>query len=128
MNINYRSGQADNWRIWYPKITFSGVFCGFLRNRSWTSGARLAPNTHPRPHLMQNEPTDFLNLPKRGTVLGVQNVTMYCKIDTVIQSFHGFTNGHWPKGYEKLLTSCFYIQKNPRYQPLKNQLLYSALG
>ena len=36
---------------------------------------------------MQKEPTDFLNLPRRGKILGVQNVTLYCKIDTLIQLF-----------------------------------------
>ena len=40
---------------------------------------------------MQKEPTDFLNLPRRGTILGVQNVTLCCKIDTVIQLFQ------WPQ-------------------------------
>ena len=37
---------------------------------------------------MQKELTDFLNFPRRGTILGVQNVTLYCKIDTVIQGLY----------------------------------------
>ena len=45
------------------------------------------PNTHPSPQLMQKERTDFHNLPRRGKILGVKNVTLYCKIDTVIQLF-----------------------------------------
>ena len=44
-------------------------------------------NTHPRAHLMKKEPTDFLNLPRRVTILGVLNVTLYYKIDIVIQLF-----------------------------------------
>ena len=31
------------------------------------------PNTHPRPHLMQKEPTD---LPRRWMISGIQNVTL----------------------------------------------------
>ena len=45
------------------------------------------PNTHPRPHLMPKEPTDLLNLSRRWTISGVQNVTLYYKIDKVIQLF-----------------------------------------
>ena len=45
------------------------------------------PNTHPRPHLMQREQTDLLNLPTCCTISGVQNFNLKCKIDTVIQLF-----------------------------------------
>ena len=43
-------------------------------------------NTHPRPYLAAKEPTDLLNLLRRGTILGVQNVTLYCKIDSYSNS------------------------------------------
>ena len=45
------------------------------------------PNTHLRPHVMQKEPIVLLNLPRRDTISGVKIVTLYCKIDTVIQFF-----------------------------------------
>ena len=65
-------------------VCFFAVFSGTaheLMVPAWPS------NTHPIPHLMQKESTDFLNLSRRGTISGVQNVTLYCKIDTVIQLF-----------------------------------------
>ena len=71
------------------------------------------PNTHPRPHLMRKEPTDFLKLPRRGTILGVQNVNLYCKIDTV-QLFQWLYKWSLAQGLYKSLTVCFYIQWNPR--------------
>ena len=37
-------------------------------------------NTHHRPHLMRKEPTDLLNLSRRWTISGFQNVTLYSKI------------------------------------------------
>ena len=42
------------------------------------------PNTHPRPHVMPKEPTDLLNWSRRRAISGVQNVTLYYKIDKVI--------------------------------------------
>ena len=41
------------------------------------------PNIHPRPHLMPKEPTDLLNLSRRWMISGVQNVTLYYKIDKI---------------------------------------------
>ena len=65
-------------------ITKTYIFGCFLAVFSGTANELMVPayppNTHPRQHLMQKEPTDFLNLPGRGTILGVQNVTLYCKI------------------------------------------------
>ena len=70
------------------KPTFSSVFFSVL---SGTAHELMVPakprNTHPRPHLMPMEPTDLLNFPRRSTISGVQNVTMYYKIDIVIQLF-----------------------------------------
>ena len=71
------------------------TICGFIPKNSFffavCSGTAQElmvptkpPNTHPRPHLMQKEPADFLNFPRRGTILGVENVTLYCKIDNPI--------------------------------------------
>ena len=70
------------------KSSFSAVFfCGFLSNRPWTNGARVATQYPPQTQLMQEDPTDILNKPRRGTISGVQNVTLYYKIDTEIQLF-----------------------------------------
>ena len=87
---------------------FRVFFCGFLRNRYELMVPGQPPNTHPRSHIMQKEPTDFLNFPTRDTISGVQNVTLYCKINTVIHCSYGYTNGHWPKGYTEHLIPCFY--------------------
>ena len=77
---------------------------------------------------MQKELTDFLNWSRRWTISGVQNVTLYCKIDTIIQLFRWVYKWSLAQMLYKTLDPCFYIQYNPRYQPLKNRLLYSALG
>ena len=37
------------------------------------------PNIHLRTHVMQKEPIVLLSLPRRGTISGVQNVTLYSK-------------------------------------------------
>ena len=69
--------HTQNW-------PFSGVFFAVF---SGTAHELMVPanppNTHPRPHLMPKEPTDFLNLSRRFTISRVQNVTLYYKIDTV---------------------------------------------
>ena len=59
---------------------------------------RKPPNAHPRPYLMQKEPTDLLNLPRRGTISGVQNLTLCCKIDTVLIVPICIENGSLSKG------------------------------
>ena len=59
------------------------------------------PNTHPRPHLMPKELTDLLNLSRRWTISGVQNITLCYKIDKVIRRFWWLYNGYWSKGYTK---------------------------
>ena len=86
------------------------------------------PNTHPRPHLMQKEPTYLLNLFMRGTISGVQNVILCCKIDTVIQLFRWVYN--WPvaQGLYKTLDPLFLYQKNLRYRALKICGLYSVFS
>ena len=81
--------------FWYPKITFFRVFFAvFSGTANEVMIPAWPPNTHPSPLLMQKEPTDFFNLPRRRTISGVQNVTLYCKIDTVIQLFERLYK--WP--------------------------------
>ena len=120
----YRRGQADNFWFWYPKVTFFRVFFAVF---SCTGHELMVPakprNTYSRPHLIQKEPTDYLNFSRRWTILVVQNVTLYYKIDIVIQLFWWLYKWSLAKGYTKHSTPCFYFQQNPRYQLLKNRLL-----
>ena len=67
-----------------PLSDFFAVFSGTAHELMVTA---KPPNTHPRLHLMQKEPTELLSLPRRWTISGVQNVTLYYKIDTLIQLF-----------------------------------------
>ena len=71
------------------------------------------PNNHPRPYLMQKELTDFLNFPRGCTILGVQNVTLYCKIDTVIQSFRWIYKWSLAQILYKTLVSLFLLPIEP---------------
>ena len=72
------------------------------------------PNTHPRPHLMPKEPTNFLILPRCGTILGFQNVTLYCKLDTVIQLFQQPYKWSLAQGLHKTLDSLFLYPIEPK--------------
>ena len=86
MTIKYRSGQADNLWFWYPNITFIRVlFAIFSGTAHELMVPAKAPNTRPNPHLMPKEPTGSLNLSRRWTISGVQNVTLYYKINIVTQ-------------------------------------------
>ena len=85
------------------------------------------PNTHPSPHLMQKDATNLLNLPRRGTISGVQNVTLYCKIDIVIQLFRLVYKWSLAQGLQKTLDPLLLYQKNLRYEALKNRLLVLCL-
>ena len=74
----YRSGQADNLWFWHPKITFFEYFFAVFSGAAHELMVPAKPrNTHPRPHLIQKEPIDLLNFPRRWTISGVQNVTLY---------------------------------------------------
>ena len=84
----YISCQADNLWFWYSKFTVLRVFIAVFSGPAHELMVPAKPpNSHPRPHLMQREPTDLLNLSRRWTISGVQNVTLYYKIDIVIQLF-----------------------------------------
>ena len=73
----------DNQKSPFSEFFFS-VFSSTAHE---LKGPAKPPNTHPRSHLMQKEPTDLLNLPSRWTISYVQNVTLYYKMDIVIQLF-----------------------------------------
>ena len=62
---------------------------------------------------MQKEPTDFHNLPWRGTILGVKNVTLYYKIDTVIQLFQWLYKWSLVQGLYKTLDPLFLYPIEP---------------
>ena len=62
---------------------------------------------------MQKEPTDLLNLLRRGTILGVQNVTVYCKTGTVIQLFQWIYKWSLVQGLYKTLDPLFLYQIEP---------------
>ena len=71
------------------------------------------PNTHPRPHLMSKEPTDVLNWSRRWTIPGVQNVTLYYKIDKVIQSLWWLYKWSLAQALYKILDPLFLFQIEP---------------
>ena len=85
-------------------------------------------NTHPRPHLIQKDPIDLLNLFMRGTISDVQNVILYCKINTVIQLFRQVYKWSLTLGLYKTLDPLFLYQKNLRYRALKIGGLYSVFS
>ena len=113
MNRKYRSGQADNLWFWYPKITFFGCFTVFSGTAHELKVPAKPPNTHSRPHLMQEEPTDLLNLPRRGTISGVQNVSLYCRIDTVNQLFRWVYKWSLAQGLYKTIDLFFLYPAEP---------------
>ena len=69
---------------------------------------------------MQKEPTDFLKLPRRGTILGVQNVTLYCKIGTVIKLFQWLYKWSLAQGLYKTLDPLFLNLKEPEISTRQN--------
>ena len=54
---------------------------------------------------MEKRPTDFLNFPRRGTISGVQNVTVYCKIE--------YSDRIVPMGIQWSLTQGLYKTFDP---------------
>ena len=73
----------------------------------------IARNTHPRTHLIQREPTDLLNFPRRWTISGFQNATLYYKIDIVIQLFWRLYKWSLAQGLYKTLDPLFLFQIEP---------------
>ena len=127
MNRKYRSGRGDNLWSWYPKLTFFYVFFAVFSGTAHELMVHAKPpNSHPSPYLMQKEPTDLLNLLRRGTISDVQNVTLYCKIDTVILFFRWVFIWSPAQGLYKTLDPLFLHQKNLKYQALKN--MHFVLG
>ena len=100
-------------------LVFFAVFSGTARELRVPT---MPPNTRPRPHLMQKEPIDVLNFPRRWTISGVQKVTLYYKIDIVIQLFRCLYKWSLAPRIYKTLDLLFLIQENQRYQPIKNWL------
>ena len=76
---------------------------------------------------MQKEPTDYLNLPRRGTILGVQNVTLYCKIDTVIQLFQWLYKWPLAQGLHKTLDPLFLYPIEPEISTPENSAFVLSL-
>ena len=71
------------------------------------------PNAHPRPHLMPKESTDLLNSSRRWTISGVQNGTLYYKIDKVIQLLWWLYKWSLAHGLYKTLDNLFLFQIEP---------------
>ena len=109
MRRKYGSGQADN--LWFCTQKSPFFKCFFLAVFSVTAHELMVPaepsNTHPRPHLMPKEPTDLLNWSRRWTISGVQNVTLYYKIDKVIQLFWWLYKWSLAQGLYKTLDPLF---------------------
>ena len=110
-----------------PKITFSEYFAVFSGNALELMVPAEPPNTHPWPQLMQKEPTVLLNLLMRGRISGVQNVTLYCKIATIIQLLRWVYKWSLAQGIYKTLYSLFLYQIELRYQALKIRLFVLGL-
>ena len=66
--------------------TFSGPKIMFFKVLSETAHElmviRKPPNAHPRPHLMQKEPTDLLNFLRHKSRFPVENLMLCCNIVT----------------------------------------------
>ena len=62
---------------------------------------------------MQMEPTDLLNLPRCGTISGVQNAILHCKIDTVVQMFRWIYKWSLTQGLYKALHPLFLYPIEP---------------
>ena len=132
----HRSGQ-----VLVPKTTFFSVLFAVFAGTAHQLMVPAKPcNTHPKPHLMQKEPTDLLNFPRplndyRGSkchsvlynrysnpvvLMAIQMVTGPRAVQNARPLFlfpieseistPENTNGHWSKGYTKHLTPCLYIQ------------------
>ena len=115
--------------LMHKNYLFSSVFSGFLRNPHGLMVPAQPPYTHPGLHLMQKEPIDFLNLPRRGTISGVQNVTLYCKTDTAIQLFQWLYKWSLAQGLYKTLDPLFLYSIQPEIStPEKSVFLYSVLS
>ena len=92
---------------------FSSFFCVFSGTAPELMVPAKPPNTHPKPHLMQKEPTDLLDFPRRCTISGVQNVTLYYKIDIVIQLFCWIYKWSLAQGLYKTLDLLFLFPIEP---------------
>ena len=89
------------------------LFLFFFAVFSGTAHELTEPAYPPRPHLMQKEPIDLPNFPRRGTISGVQNVTLYSKIDTVIQFFRWVYKWSLAQGLYRTLGLLFLYQTEP---------------
>ena len=70
---------------------------------------------------MQKEPTDLLNLAVCGTLSGIQNVTLCCKIDTVIRLFRWMYKWLLAQGlYERLVPFFLYQIESEISSPEKS--------
>ena len=105
MNRKYRSGRPKISGLNTKNTFFGCLFVVF----SGTTHELIATLDH----VMQKEPIVLLNLPSRGTISRVQNVSVYCKIDTVIQLFRWIYK--WPlvQGLYKTLDPLFLYEIEP---------------
>ena len=159
MSCHKQKVQMQPGRQMVVLITKNYLFGNYFAGFSGTARELLVPaqppNTHPRPHLLQKEPTYSLNFPRCGTILGVQNVTtqtttnaggtnrfsefaqerhdlgvqnvtLYYKIDTVIQLFHWLYKLSLAQRLCKTLYPLFLYQIEPEISTPEKRLLYSA--
>ena len=76
--------EGEQWAtIFSPKNRF---FKCFSTNANKLMVIRKPPNAHHRPHLMQKEPADLLNLPRHKSRFPVETLMLCCNIDTVKQT------------------------------------------
>ena len=101
-------------RFWYPKITLFGCYFVVFSGTALELMVLAKPsNTHPWSHLMQKEPTDLLNLSRRWTISGFQNVSLYYKIYTIVQLFWWLYKWSLAQGLYKTLAPLFLFQIEP---------------
>ena len=106
------------------KSPLFGVFAVFSGTALELMVPTIPPNSHPRPHLMPKEPTDLLNWSRRWTISGVQNVTLYYKIDKVIQLFWWLYKWSLAQGLYKTLNPLFLFQIEPEISTPEKSYTY----
>ena len=103
-----------------PFSVFFAVFSGTAHELMVPAKPR---NTHPRSHIMRRN-HQLIN----SIFLGAERFPTFKMSPCIIKQIQksncsdGNTNGHWPEGYTKHSTPCFYLKQNPRYHLLKNRV------
>ena len=112
-----------------PKKYLFRVFCAvFSGTAHELMVPAYAPNTHPRPHRIQNKPTDLLNFSSRCTILDVPKVTLYYRIDTVIQLFHWLNKWSLAQWLYKTLCPLVLYQIEPEISTPEKLAFVLSLG